>query len=142
MHARGIPSSWGLYTRGTWGPRWSEARITVSKQRAMATKRRTEHNSPRKPEVPVVEAASTDEPSGGMNHAERSHVAHQIIRIKRELGVSQVLIEHDLRFVKELCDYVYVLNFGEVLTEGPPEIALNHSGVVEVYGGGSLPSRK
>jgi branched-chain amino acid transport system ATP-binding protein len=82
-----------------------------------------------------------DEPSGGMNHAERSHVAHQIMRIKRELGVSQVLIEHDLRFVKELCDYVYVLNFGEVLTQGPPEVALNHPSVIEVYGGGSLPSR-
>jgi branched-chain amino acid transport system ATP-binding protein len=82
-----------------------------------------------------------DEPSGGMNHDERSHVAQQIMRIKRELGVSQVLIEHDLRFVKDLCDYVYVLNFGEVLTEGPPEVALTHPGVVEVYGGGNLPSQ-
>jgi branched-chain amino acid transport system ATP-binding protein len=80
-----------------------------------------------------------DEPSGGMNHSERAHVARQILRVKHDLGVPQILIEHDLRFVRDLCDYVYVLNFGEMLTEGTPDIALNHPSVLEVYGG--APSR-
>jgi branched-chain amino acid transport system ATP-binding protein len=76
-----------------------------------------------------------DEPSGGMSHGERSLIAQQIVRIRDELGVTQMLIEHDLRFVQDLCDYIYVLNFGKVLTHGTPEVALSHSGVLEVYGG-------
>jgi ABC-type branched-subunit amino acid transport system ATPase component len=70
-----------------------------------------------------------------MSHGERSLIAQQIVRIRDELGVTQMLIEHDLRFVQDLCDYIYVLNFGKVLTHGTPEVALSHSGVLEVYGG-------
>jgi branched-chain amino acid transport system ATP-binding protein len=76
-----------------------------------------------------------DEPSGGMSHAERAHIARQILRIRNELGVTQLLIEHDLRFVQDLCDYVYVLDFGKVLAQGPPERALADPVVMEIYGG-------
>lgn len=76
-----------------------------------------------------------DEPSGGMSHGERARIARQIVRIRDSLGVTQVLIEHDLRFVRDLCDYVYVLDFGKLLTEGTPEEALADPRVLEVYGG-------
>jgi branched-chain amino acid transport system ATP-binding protein len=76
-----------------------------------------------------------DEPSGGMSHNERLQIARQIERIRDHTNVTQVLIEHDLRFVADLCDYIYVLNFGRVLTEGTPEQALQHPSVIEVYAG-------
>ena len=61
-----------------------------------------------------------DEPSAGMNREERNDVARFMLRIKHETATSQVLIEHDVRFVRDLCDYVYVLDFGGVIAEGTP----------------------
>jgi branched-chain amino acid transport system ATP-binding protein len=77
-----------------------------------------------------------DEPSGGMSYDERAHVARQILRIRDTLGVTQVLIEHDLRFVRDLCDYLYVLDFGRVLAHGVPGEVLDDPLVAEVYGAG------
>ena len=81
-----------------------------------------------------------DEPSGGMSHTERAQIARQVLRIRDELGVTQVLIEHDLRFVQDLCDYIYVLNFGKVLTHGTPDVALADPSVLEVFGGTAVTS--
>ena len=47
-----------------------------------------------------------------------------------------LLIEHDMKFVSGLCDEITVLNFGTVLAQGTPEVALNDPEVVKAYIGG------
>jgi branched-chain amino acid transport system ATP-binding protein len=76
-----------------------------------------------------------DEPSAGMNREERTDVARFMLRIKHETTTSQVLIEHDVRFVRDLCDYVYVLDFGSVIAEGTPLEVLANEAVVAAYTG-------
>jgi branched-chain amino acid transport system ATP-binding protein len=76
-----------------------------------------------------------DEPSAGMNREERLDVARFIQRIKYERPTTQVLIEHDLRFVRDLCDYVYVLNFGTLIAEGHPEEVFRDQAVIDAYTG-------
>ena len=53
--------------------------------------------------------------------------------MKSEMGLTQVLIEHDVRLIGELCDYVYVLDFGTVIAKGPPNVVLNDARVVDAY---------
>jgi branched-chain amino acid transport system ATP-binding protein len=76
-----------------------------------------------------------DEPSAGMNREERTDVARFMMRIRHEQPTAQVLIEHDVRFVRDLCDYVYVLDFGTVIAEGRPDDVLSDKAVVAAYTG-------
>jgi branched-chain amino acid transport system ATP-binding protein len=76
-----------------------------------------------------------DEPSAGMNREERNDVARFMQRIRHETQTSQVLIEHDVRFVRDLCEYVYVLDFGRVIAEGTPAEVLANEAVVAAYTG-------
>ena len=76
-----------------------------------------------------------DEPSAGMNREERSDVARFMLRIRNERPMTQVLIEHDVRFVRDICDYVYVLDFGTVIAEGPPHVVLQDEAVLAAYTG-------
>ena len=52
------------------------------------------------------------------------------------LKKSILLIEHDMKFVSGLCDELTVLNFGTVLAQGKPEVALNDPEVIKAYIGG------
>jgi branched-chain amino acid transport system ATP-binding protein len=79
-----------------------------------------------------------DEPSAGMNREERLDVARFILRIKNERPTTQVLIEHDLRFVRDLCDYVYVLNFGTLIAGGRPDDVLRNQAVIDAYTGSGV----
>jgi len=74
-----------------------------------------------------------DEPSAGMNREEKEDVARFILRIKHELKLTQVLIEHDMRFVSDLCDRVVALDFGQKIAEGKPEEVLRHPSVISAY---------
>jgi branched-chain amino acid transport system ATP-binding protein len=74
-----------------------------------------------------------DEPTAGLNFQEKGEVARLVLRLKSEMGLTQVLIEHDVRLIGELCDYVYVLDFGNVIAEGPPAEVLNNQRVIEAY---------
>lgn len=74
-----------------------------------------------------------DEPSAGMNREEKEDVARFILRIKHELKLTQVLIEHDMRFVSDLCDRVVALDFGQKIAEGKPDEVLRHPSVVSAY---------
>jgi len=73
-----------------------------------------------------------DEPVAGMNSAEKKLLMKEI-EIIRQQGVTIFLIEHDMRFVMELCDQITVLNFGQVIAEGPPEVIKNNPSVIEAY---------
>ena len=77
-----------------------------------------------------------DEPAAGMNPQETADLMDIVRRIRDEYDVTILLIEHDMKFVSGLCDEITVLNFGTVLAQGAPEVALNDPEVIKAYIGG------
>lgn len=77
-----------------------------------------------------------DEPAAGMNPHETADLMDIVRRIRDEYGVTILLIEHDMKFVSGLCDEITVLNFGTVLSQGTPKVALNDPEVIKAYIGG------
>ncbi|MGE5752358.1 MAG: ABC transporter ATP-binding protein [Deltaproteobacteria bacterium] len=73
-----------------------------------------------------------DEPAAGMNEKETREI-RQLIRTIRGLGVTVLLIEHDMSLVMEVCDRLVVLNFGQKIAEGTPEAVRGNPDVVEAY---------
>jgi branched-chain amino acid transport system ATP-binding protein len=83
-----------------------------------------------------------DEPSTGMNREEKEHLARFLLRIRHELRLAMLWVEHDMELVLDLADRVTVLNFGEKLAEGAPDAVLRDPAVAEAYLGrmkGPLP---
>jgi branched-chain amino acid transport system ATP-binding protein len=74
-----------------------------------------------------------DEPSAGVNPSLARRLADQIEQIRAELGITFLVIEHDMDLVARLCDPVIVMTHGEVLMEGPPDVVLADAGVQEAY---------
>jgi len=74
-----------------------------------------------------------DEPSAGMNRQEKEDIARFILRIKHEIGVTIIWVEHDMQLVGDLADRVVVLNFGTKIAEGVPEVVLKDPDVVKTY---------
>lgn len=73
-----------------------------------------------------------DEPTAGMNPQETRQAEELIFRI-RDLGLAVLVIEHDMRFIFNLCDRVACLVRGEVLVEGPGDVVQNDQRVIEAY---------
>lgn len=73
-----------------------------------------------------------DEPAAGMNPQETEELMVTIKRI-RDLGVTVVLIEHDMKLVMNICDKIIVLNYGRKIAEGTPEQVQNNKEVIEAY---------
>ena len=76
-----------------------------------------------------------DEPFAGMNAEETNHMM-DLTRKVCGSGVTIVLVEHDMKAVMGLCNYLTVLNFGQVLAQGTPEEVRNNDKVIEAYLGG------
>jgi branched-chain amino acid transport system ATP-binding protein len=73
-----------------------------------------------------------DEPVAGMNPAEKTELMAEILNIKQR-GFSIFMIEHDMRFVMELCEKIAVLNFGKIIAEGTPAEVRSNPDVIEAY---------
>jgi branched-chain amino acid transport system ATP-binding protein len=74
-----------------------------------------------------------DEPSAGLNRDEREDLARFILRIKHELGITMIWIEHDMQMVADLADRIHVLDYGRTLAEGAPTEVLNDKRVIAAY---------
>jgi len=74
-----------------------------------------------------------DEPVAGMNREETEDIARFILDMKEELGITVLLIEHDLSMVMDISDHVAVLNFGKLVAAGAPQEMQNHPKVIEAY---------
>jgi len=74
-----------------------------------------------------------DEPSAGLNRDEREDLARFILRIKHELGIPMIWIEHDMQMVADLADRIFVLDYGKPLAQGTPDQVLNDPRVIAAY---------
>ena len=74
-----------------------------------------------------------DEPAAGTNPAEKIQLADLIRKVRDEMGVSILLIEHDMKLVMSLAERIYVLNFGGLIAEGTPAEIRANPVVVEAY---------
>ena len=74
-----------------------------------------------------------DEPSAGLNRDEREDLARHLLRIRHELAIPMLWVEHDMQMVADLADRICVLNYGRRLAEGVPDAVLHDPAVVEAY---------
>ena len=74
-----------------------------------------------------------DEPTSGMGPEEAHAFGDTLLELRREFELTVVMIEHHVPLVVRVCDYVYCLNFGEMLAEGRPEEVRSHPEVVRAY---------
>ena len=74
-----------------------------------------------------------DEPTSGLGPEEAEQLGDTLLQLRKELGVTILMIEHHVPLVVRVCDYVYCLNFGVLLTDGHPEAVRSHPEVVTAY---------
>ena len=73
-----------------------------------------------------------DEPAAGLNIHETAEIGRLIARI-RDLGITVLLVEHDMSLVMDISDEIVVLSFGQKIAEDVPTAIQNHPEVIKVY---------
>ena len=78
-----------------------------------------------------------DEPAAGMNPMEKMELAAFIRRIREKSEVTIFLIEHDMKFVMNICERIKVINYGQSIAEGTPDEIRSDPEVISAYLGGA-----
>jgi len=79
-----------------------------------------------------------DEPVAGMNLEETEDIARFVLDVKEELGITQILVDHDMGVVLDIADRVIVLDFGRKIAEGTPDEIRKNPDVARAYLGQPL----
>jgi ABC-type branched-subunit amino acid transport system ATPase component len=74
-----------------------------------------------------------DEPIAGLNDAEVAKLRDLLLRLRRELGLGILVVEHNMPFVSGLCDRLVVLDLGQLIANGPPADVLRDPRVMASY---------
>ena len=74
-----------------------------------------------------------DEPNAGMNPTETADLLGLIRRLRDDLDLTIILVAHDIPLVMNLCDRIQVLNYGELIADGPPAAVRNDAAVITAY---------
>ncbi len=74
-----------------------------------------------------------DEPTAGMNPQETGQMTHFIRSLRDKLGITILLIEHDMRVVMDISDQITVLDYGTKIAEGKPKTIQSNQRVIEAY---------
>lgn len=74
-----------------------------------------------------------DEPAAGMNPNEKVDLMKTVRKLRDDHGKTVLVIEHDMRFVMNLCEKIFVLDHGEQIAYGPPDKVRNDPKVIEAY---------
>jgi branched-chain amino acid transport system ATP-binding protein len=74
-----------------------------------------------------------DEPAAGLNSEESTRLVHLIRNLARERSVTVLVVDHKMHVVMEVSDRVAVINFGEKIAEGPPQVVQSDALVIEAY---------
>ena len=74
-----------------------------------------------------------DEPAAGMNPQESLDLMHFIGHIRDEFNLTILLIEHDMKVVMGVCQYIWVMEYGALIAQGDPESVRNNPVVIRAY---------
>ena len=74
-----------------------------------------------------------DEPASGMDSAETDEFAALLLRIRRSFRLAMLYVEHDMRLVMAVSDYIHVLDFGRLIAEGTPDQVRSNPAVIAAY---------
>ena len=74
-----------------------------------------------------------DEPAAGMNPQETEELMKTIRFVRDQFGICILLIEHDMSLVMNICERIYVLNYGTLLAKGSPDEIKNNEKVIKAY---------
>ena len=96
------------------------------------------YGAQRKLEIARILAASPrilllDEPAAGMNPQESVELVRMIKHIQEEFKLTILLIEHDMKVVMGLCEFIYVMATGQIIAQGEPQVVRDDPKVIEAY---------